>query len=83
MWVTITRAFLVGKPKGNRPLRRHKHRWEDNIRIDLRETDGSGYRQVADYCEHGNEPSDSIKGREFLDSMSDYLLPKKGSAPWS
>jgi hypothetical protein len=23
-------------------------------------------------CEHGNEPLGSIKGREFLDQMSDY-----------
>jgi hypothetical protein len=28
---------LVGKPKGNRPLRRPRHRWEDGIRMDLRE----------------------------------------------
>jgi hypothetical protein len=26
---------LVGKPEGKRPLRRTKHRWEDNIKIDL------------------------------------------------
>jgi hypothetical protein len=29
--------ILVGKPKGKRPLRRPRHRWEDNIRMDLRE----------------------------------------------
>jgi hypothetical protein len=28
---------LVGMPKGKRPLRRPRHRWEDEIRIDLRE----------------------------------------------
>jgi hypothetical protein len=28
---------LVGKPEGRRPLRRPRHRWEDNIRMDLRE----------------------------------------------
>jgi hypothetical protein len=27
---------------------------------------GSGQRQVAGLCEHGNELSGSIKGREFL-----------------
>jgi hypothetical protein len=26
---------LVGKPEGKRPLERHRHRWEDNIEIDL------------------------------------------------
>jgi len=28
---------------------------------------GSGWRPVAGPCEHGNEPSSSIKGRKFLD----------------
>jgi hypothetical protein len=31
----------------------------------------SGYGQVTDCCEHGNEPSGSIKGGEFLDKLSD------------
>jgi hypothetical protein len=29
--------ILVGKPGGKRPLGRTRCRWEDNIRIDLRE----------------------------------------------
>jgi len=28
---------LVGKPEGRRPLRRPRHRWVDNIRMDLQE----------------------------------------------
>jgi hypothetical protein len=28
---------LFGRPKGKRPLGRHRHRWEDNIKLDLRE----------------------------------------------
>jgi hypothetical protein len=28
---------------------------------------GSGYGPVAGSCEHCNEPSDSTKGKEFLD----------------
>ena len=28
---------LVGKPEGRRPLGRPRHRWEDNIKMDLRE----------------------------------------------
>jgi len=28
---------LVGKPERRRPLGRPRHRWEDNIRMDLRE----------------------------------------------
>jgi hypothetical protein len=30
--------ILVGKPEGKRPLRRPRRRWEDGIRMDLRET---------------------------------------------
>jgi hypothetical protein len=29
---------LVGKPEGKRPLGRPRRRWEDGIRMDLRET---------------------------------------------
>jgi hypothetical protein len=29
--------ILVRKPEGNRPHRRPRHRWEDNIKKDLRE----------------------------------------------
>jgi hypothetical protein len=28
---------LVGKPEEKRPLERHRRRWEDNIKMDLRE----------------------------------------------
>jgi hypothetical protein len=30
--------ILVGKPEGKRPLGRPRRRWEDGIRMDLRET---------------------------------------------
>jgi hypothetical protein len=30
--------ILVGKPEGIRPLGRPRHRWEDNIKVDLGET---------------------------------------------
>jgi hypothetical protein len=35
-----TGAFnvLVGKPEGNRPPERSRHRWEDNIEMNLKET---------------------------------------------
>jgi hypothetical protein len=38
---------------------------------------------VADSCEHGNEPSGFIKGGEFLERLSDYLLLMKEYVPWS
>jgi hypothetical protein len=31
--------IFVGKPQGKRPLKKPKHTWEDNIIMDLRETD--------------------------------------------
>jgi len=30
---------MVGKPEGKRPLGRTRHRWEDNIKIDLQEVE--------------------------------------------
>jgi hypothetical protein len=33
---------LVGKPGGRRPLGRPRHRWEDNIKIDLQEVGCGG-----------------------------------------
>jgi hypothetical protein len=60
---------LVRRPKGKRPLGRRKHRWEDNIKMDLREIGIDGARwiwlaedgPVVGFCEHGNEPSGSVK----------------------
>jgi hypothetical protein len=31
---------LVGRPEGKRPLGRPRHRWEDNIKMDLQEAGG-------------------------------------------
>jgi hypothetical protein len=68
-------------------LRRARCRWEDNIRMDLREVGWEGVdwihmaqdRIVACSCIHGgNEPYSSI----FLDYLSDYQL-LKDTAPWS
>ena len=33
---------LVGKPEGKRPLGRRRHRWEDNIKMDLQEVGCGG-----------------------------------------
>jgi len=33
---------LVGKPEGKRPLVRRRHRWEDNIKMDLQEVGVGG-----------------------------------------
>jgi hypothetical protein len=33
---------FVWKPEGNRPLWRPKHRWEDNIKMELQEVECGG-----------------------------------------
>jgi hypothetical protein len=72
----IAYNILVRKPERKRPLGRPRRRGEDHIRMDRREIwwvgrcglHASGSRQgpVAGFCEHGDEPSGSIKGGEFL-----------------
>jgi hypothetical protein len=57
--------ILVGKPEGKRALGRPRHRWVDireigwdgMDRIDVAQDSGP----VEGSCEHGNEPSGSIK----------------------
>ena len=38
----VVHRVLVGKPEGKRPLGRLRPRWEDNIKMDLREVGGGG-----------------------------------------
>jgi hypothetical protein len=42
--------ILVGKPEGKRPLERPRHRWVDNIKMDLREIgwDGADSMDMAE-----------------------------------
>ena len=40
--------ILTGKPAGKRPLGRPRHRWEDNIRMDLEEIDWVDSAQDSD-----------------------------------
>jgi hypothetical protein len=45
---------LVGKPEGKRPLVRHRHRWEDNIKMGIQAvgcggTDWIGLGQDRDW----------------------------------
>jgi hypothetical protein len=35
-------TILVGKPTGKRPLGKPRRRWEDNIKMDLREIEWGG-----------------------------------------
>jgi hypothetical protein len=38
---------LVGKPERNRPLRRLRSRWEDNIKMDLQEVGWGGMEWIV------------------------------------
>ena len=45
--------ILTGKPTGNRPLGRPRRRWQDNIRMDLKEIGinaGNWVGSVQDNC---------------------------------
>jgi hypothetical protein len=44
----------VGKPEGKRPLGRPRRRWEDNIRMDLREI-GRGGMDWIDLAQDGDQ----------------------------
>jgi hypothetical protein len=33
---------LVGRPEGNKPLGKPRHRWKDNIKVDLQEVRWGG-----------------------------------------
>jgi hypothetical protein len=78
---------LVGNPGGKRPLVRPRHRWVDNIKIDLREVgwDGMDWIDLAQDMDQWtalvNEPSGSIKHWEILEWLHSWQLLKKGSAP--
>jgi hypothetical protein len=65
-----TYRLLVGKPQGKRPLGRPRHRWVDNIRIDLGEVgwgDVDWIGQVESSCEFGIEPLGSMKCWETIE----------------
>jgi hypothetical protein len=53
---------LLGRPEGKRPLGRPRRRWEDNIKLDLREIviDGANWIQLA---------QDRVKWRAFVNTV--------------
>jgi hypothetical protein len=59
---------LVGRPEGKRPLGRPGNRWEDNIKLDLRETgtDGLNWIQLA---------QDRVQWRTFVNMIMNLEVP--------
>jgi hypothetical protein len=60
--------FLVGKPEGKRPLGRPRRKWEDNIKMDLREV-GGGY---GDWMELAQ---DRDRWRALMSTVKNLRVP--------
>ena len=59
---------LMGKPEGKRPLGRPRRRWEDNIKMYLREVGGGGdWMEVA---------QDRDRWRAFVNTVLNFRVPK-------
>jgi hypothetical protein len=76
--------MLVGILDGKIPLWRARLRWSYTIKMALKHNSmkvwtGPGQGSLSGCCRHVNEPS--IKGRKFLDLMSDCKLFERGPAP--
>ena len=60
--------FLVGKPERKRPLGRPRHRWVDNIRMDLQKV-GCGYMDWIGL------PQDRDRWRTFVSAVMNLWVP--------
>jgi hypothetical protein len=73
-----TYQILVRKSEGNRPLWRLRHRWEDNIKMDFKETGYEGVDLIHMAQRKGfveallNSAFALHKSREFLEELSNY-----------
>ena len=80
----MCKGILLGKPNAKKSLGIPKRRWDDNIKMDLKEVgcEGMDWIDLAqDTSERGNESSGSIKCGEFLDKLRTDKLLKKESSP--
>jgi hypothetical protein len=66
-WRGVYRV-LIERPEGKRPLRRSRRRWEDNIKMDLRETgiDGSNWIRLA---------QDRVQWWAFVNTVMNLRVP--------
>jgi hypothetical protein len=81
---------LVGRPEGKRALGRPRRRWEDNIKMDLREIviDGEKWFDLAQDRVQWRALVNTVmnlrvhkESRIFFDKLNDYQLSKEYSAP--
>jgi hypothetical protein len=61
-------GILVGRPEGKKPLGRPRRRWEDNIKMDLREIgiNGENWIRLA---------QDRIQWRAFVSTVINLRIP--------
>jgi hypothetical protein len=59
---------LVGRPEGKRPLGRPRRRWEDNIKMGLREIGIDGANWIHLF-------QDRIQWRAFVSTVMNLLVP--------
>jgi hypothetical protein len=61
-------SVLVGRPEGKTPLGRPRRKWEDNIKMDLREIgiDGANWIQLA---------QDRVHWRAFMNTVMNLRVP--------
>jgi hypothetical protein len=61
-------GVLVGRPEGKRPLERPRHRWDDNIKMNLWEIgiDGANWIRLA---------RDRVQWRAFVSTIMDLRVP--------
>jgi hypothetical protein len=59
---------LVGKPEGRRPLGRPRRRWEDNIKMDLREVGWGGMDWI-------NLAQDRDRWRALVNAVTNLRVP--------
>jgi hypothetical protein len=61
--------LLVGKPEGKRPLGRPRHRWLDNIKMDLLEIGWGGVDRIG-------LAQDRDKWRALVNAVMNFWLHK-------
>jgi len=69
------RNILVRKPEGKRPLGKRRRRWEDNIRMDLREIGRQGVEWM-------HVVQDRHQWRALLNTAMNFRIPKRWGISW-
>jgi hypothetical protein len=64
----VVHRVLVRKPEGKSPLERSRHRWEDNIEMDLQEVGGG----CGDWMELAQ---DRDRWRALVNAVMNFRVP--------